>query len=59
MEKDNHYWNIHKQVWNELLSELDTDVVMKIYDKPNSTEGKLFTRQVDKEVKNRLQLQAD
>ena len=59
MDKDNHYWNIHKQVWNELLAELDTDVVMKIYDKPNSSEGKLFSRRVDKEAEKRIQLQLD
>ena len=59
MEKDTNYWSLHKETWDELLSELDNEVITKIYNNPNCDEGRLFSRKVEKEVKQRLLLQVD
>ena len=59
MDKDTTYWNTHKMVWDELLSEIDTEIVTKIYNNPNCHEGRLFSRRVNSEVEKRLQLQTD
>jgi len=59
MEKDTNYWSLHKETWDELLSELDNEVITKIYNNPNCAEGRLFSRKVEKEVKQRLLLQVD
>ena len=50
MDKDNRYWNKHKQVYNELLNELDNVIIDKIYRNPNCAEARLLSKKVDKEI---------
>lgn len=50
MEKNITYWNIHKRVFNEMLSELDTEIANKIFNNPNCYESKILQKRVDKRV---------
>jgi len=50
IEKNNSYWNEHKKVFNEMILELDTEIVNKIYNNPNCHEGRLFQKKVDRRV---------
>ena len=54
MDKDNRYWNMHKQVYNDFLNELDNEIIEKIYKNPNCAEAHLINNKVDKEVEERL-----
>ena len=54
MEKDNTYWMLHKDTYNEMMAELDMDVVRKIYNNPNCTEGRLLQKRVDKELEDKM-----
>ena len=54
MDKDNRYWNKHKQVYNELLNELDNVIIDKIYRNPNCAEAHLLNKRVNKEVEEGL-----
>ena len=55
IEKDNNNWSKHKEIFNEMISELDIDIISKIYSNPNCQEGRLFQQQVDKRVKELLE----
>ena len=54
MDKDNRYWNKHKQVYNELLNELDNIIIDKIHRNPNCAEAHLLNRRVDKRIQESL-----
>ena len=54
MEKDNNYWSTHKEVFNDLISELDTEIINRIYNNPNCHEGRLFQKKVDRKVEELL-----
>ena len=56
IDKDNNYWSKHKEVFNEMISELDTDIANKIYNNPKCQEAKLFLKKVDTRVQELLQL---
>ena len=55
IDKDNNYWSKHKEVFNEMISELDTDIANKIYSNPSCIEAKLFLKKVDAKVKELLE----
>ena len=55
MEKDNTYWSKHKEVFNDMISELDTEIANKIYSNPSCIEAKLFLKKVDKKVTELLE----
>ncbi len=55
MDKDNRYWNIHKEVFNKFLNELDTEIVDKIYRNPNCVEAHLLNKKVEKEIQQIMQ----
>jgi succinate dehydrogenase flavin-adding protein (antitoxin of CptAB toxin-antitoxin module) len=50
MDKDNRYWNKHKQIYNELLNELDNSIINRIYSNPNCAEAQLLNKRVDKRI---------
>lgn len=54
MDKDYTYWNIHKEVYNTFLNELDNTIIDRIYNHPNCTEAKLLNNRVNKEIEERL-----
>ena len=54
MEKTKEYWNIHKEVYNNELNELDVDIIQKISSSPTSQEARLFNKRVSKETERRL-----
>ena len=54
IEKDKYYWDKHKKVFNEMISELDTEIINRIYNNPNCHEGRLFQERVDREVEDVL-----
>jgi hypothetical protein len=54
MDKDYTYWNIHKEVYNTFLNELDNTIIDRIYKNPNCTEAKLLNNRVNKEIEERL-----
>ena len=58
IEKDNNYWNTHKEVFNDLISELDTEIINRIYNNPNCHEGRLFQKKVDRRVEELLTMTA-
>jgi hypothetical protein len=53
MEKDNNYWILHKEIYNEMMADLDTDVIRKIYDNPNCTEARLLQKRVDRAIQDK------
>ena len=55
MEKDSTYWNKHKEIFNKMISELDTEIANKICNNPNCQEGKLLQKRVDKKVEEALE----
>ena len=55
IEKNNIYWSKHKEIFNEMIAELDMDIANKIYNNPNCHEGRLFLKKVDKRVEELLQ----
>ena len=55
IDKDNNYWNKHKEVFNEMISELDTDIANKIYNNPKCQEANLFLKKVNKRVEELLE----
>ena len=55
IDKDNRYWNIHKEVFNKFFNELDKDIADRIYRNPNCIEAHLLNRKVEKEVSQILQ----
>ncbi len=54
MDKDNRYWNTHKEIYNKLLNNLDKDIVDKIYRNPDCTEAHLLNKKVEKEIREIL-----
>ena len=54
MEKDNTYWTLHKETYNEMMADLHMDIVRKIYDNPNCTEGRLLQKQADKATEDKM-----
>ena len=54
MDKDNRYWNMHKQVYNDFLNELDNEIIEKIYKNPNCAEAHLLNKRVDKQIQESL-----
>ena len=54
MEKDTKYWNTHKEVYNDMLAELDNDVIRRIYQNPNGSESYLLNKKVEEKTKETL-----
>lgn len=55
MDRDNKYWNTHKEVYNKLFNELDNDIIDKIYRNPNCAEARLLNDKVEKQIQEILQ----
>ena len=55
MDKDNRYWDTHKEIYNRLLNSLDKDIVDKIYKNPNCIEAHLLNSKVEKQIQETLQ----
>ena len=53
MEKDNTYWELHKEVYTEELDKLDKDIINLIHNHPMSKEASLLNERIDAEVKRR------
>jgi len=53
MEKDNIYWELHKEVYTEELDKLDKDIINLIHNHPMSKEASLLNERIDAEVKRR------
>ena len=54
MDRDNKYWNTHKEVYNKLFNELDNDIIDKIYRNPNCAEARLLNDKVEKQIQEIL-----
>lgn len=54
MNKDNNYWNIHKEVYTDELDELDPEIRNTVLTKPLSHEAKLFNDKIDKVIETKL-----
>jgi hypothetical protein len=55
IDKDNRYWKIHKEIYNKLFGDIDSDIADKIYKNPNCAEGRLLDKRVGAEIKERLE----
>ena len=53
MEKDNTYWELHKEVYTEELDKLDKDIINLIHNNPMSKEASLLNERIEAEVKRR------
>ncbi len=53
------YWATHKNVVQDLLDELDSDIQDLVLKNPESLESIRFNEKVDAEVKRRLDLKLD
>ena len=53
MEKDNTYWELHKEVYTEELDKLDKDIINLIHNHPMSKEAALLNERIGAEVKRR------
>tara|TARA_Y100000310_G_scaffold235801_1_gene238970 strand:- start:688 stop:879 length:192 start_codon:yes stop_codon:yes gene_type:complete len=56
MEKDNNYWNLHKDIYLEKFSELSSEIRDLITNNPNSKEAKLLEGRVKREVEEQFPL---
>jgi|21_taG_2_1085346.scaffolds.fasta_scaffold32790_3 hypothetical protein len=54
MNKDNNYWNIHKEVYMDEFDKLDKDIAKIVQTKPLSHEAELFNKKVDETISIRL-----
>lgn len=54
MNKDNRYWDIHKEVYTDELDELDPEIRNTVLTKPLSREAKLFNDKIDKVIETKL-----
>ena len=54
MEKDTKYWKTHKQVYNDMLTELDSEVIRRVFENPNGAESQLLNKKVEERTKETL-----
>ena len=54
MNKDNNYWNIHKEVYMDEFDKLDNEIASIVQTKPYSPEARLFNEKVEKTIKEKL-----
>jgi|ETNmetMinimDraft_2_1059921.scaffolds.fasta_scaffold188983_2 hypothetical protein len=52
--RDNNYYQIHKEVYNLQLQQLESDIIKIIFDDPHGEEAYLFNKRVESEVEERL-----
>lgn len=57
--KNPAYWVAHKEVVQDLLDELDSDIQDLVLKSPESLEAVRFNKKVHEEVKKRLDLKLD
>jgi len=56
MEKNQDYWDTHKEIYNNLLNELDIEIINKVMANPNGPESKRLNQRVENRVKEKLQM---
>jgi|TARA_Y100000310_G_C20589692_1_gene767307 hypothetical protein len=56
MEKNQDYWNTHKEIYNDLLNELDIEIINKVMENPSGPESKRLNQRVENRVKEKLQM---
>ena len=56
MEKNQDYWDTHKEIYNDLLNELDIEIINKVMANPNGPESKRLNQRVENRVKEKLQM---
>jgi hypothetical protein len=49
-EKNNKYWELHKEIWNEKFDSLDLFICRRIMGNPHGPEGQRFNRLVERKV---------
>ena len=56
MEKNQDYWGTHKEIYNDLLNELDIEIINKVMENPNGPESRRLNQRVEHRVKEKLQM---